>query len=354
MIPASAPTVSILIVNYNGASLLPACLNSLATVSHPEYEIVLVDNASQDNSLVVLQNYPQVRVIQNTRNEGFAGGNNAGLPACRGKYILLLNSDTIVTPDFLTLLCRHLDTHPQAGVAQARMILPHRECRLDSCGSWLTDFGFMYHHGFLKPDAHLYHRSYRVFSAKGACMLIRREAIAAAGGYLFDPEFFCYYEETDFCHRAWLAGYETHYVGAAVIQHLMGSTTESNQKKGFAMRHFLRNQIFSLSANLELTSALRILPFYFAFYFTSGIASLLRSDWPLAQAHALGVWSNLKNARKIYHQRRAIRKIRKLSDRDLFSRILRNPRPDYFLKTFQGRIGDYSDGELCPQHTANI
>lgn len=346
MMPAPPPAVSILIVNYNGAHLLRDCLDSLAKVAQPTFEIVVVDNASKDNSLAVLRNYPAVRVVESATNCGFAGGNNLGLPHCTGRYILLLNSDTIVTPDFLAPLCEHLDRYPQVGIVQSRMILPNHDGRLDSCGSFLTSTGFMYHRGFLKPDAPQYHQTYRVFTAKGACMLIRRETIAAAGGYLFDEAFFCYYEETDLCHRAWLAGHESHYLGRPVIQHLMGATSETSQKKSFVMSNFLRNQIYSLLSNLELGSLLRIMPLYFLFFFASLFAALLTGKWPLARAHAHALWANLKCAGKIHRQRALIRRIRTLPDRDLFRMVLVNPRLDYFTKTFQGRIGEYQDADL--------
>lgn len=340
------PEVSVLIVNYNGAHLLRDCLDSLAQVTGPAFEVIVVDNASKDNSLELLRSYLSVRVVESSSNLGFAGGNNLGLPHCRGKFILLLNSDTIVTPDFLTTLCNYLEQNPTVGIAQARMTLPHREGRLDSCGSFFTATGFMYHYGFLKPDAPEYRQCYRVFSAKGACMLIRREVIAAAGGYLFDPDYFCYYEETDFCHRAWLAGWESHFVGTALIQHLMGATSETSQGRSFVMSNFLRNQIFSLLSNLEVGSAVRILPVYFAFFFCSFFAAGLTGKWSLFRAHGHALLANVRAVRKIFRQRRLIRSVRRLRDRDLFARFQLNPKPGYYLCTFQGRIGDYKDEPL--------
>jgi hypothetical protein len=97
----SSPTVSILIVNYNRAKLLKDCLESLTAVRETRFEIVVVDNGSRDDSLEVLQQYPAIRVVRSDANRGFAGGNNLGLPHCGGKYVLLLNNDTLVQPDFL-------------------------------------------------------------------------------------------------------------------------------------------------------------------------------------------------------------------------------------------------------------
>lgn len=337
------PLVSILIVNYNGEHLLRGCLNSLSLVKEPSFEVVVVDNASQDNSLEILRGYTHIKIVESKMNRGFAGGNNLGLPHCVGDYILLLNSDTIVRPDFLRPLCEYLDQHREVGIVQAKMFLPNREGRLDNCGSFLTRFGFMYHRGFLKHDAAIYNTAGPIFSAKGACMMFRREMVEAAGGYLFDEDFFCYYEETDFCHRAWLAGYESHFVPGSIIDHLMGATSEKSQHRDFVMSHFLENQMFSLLANLEAGSAFRIMPFYFALFFASLGAAVVTGKSSLARAHLKALAANCRHLSKLRRQRAAIRRIRKISDRELFAKIMRNPGWDYFLKTFRGRIQDYQD-----------
>ena len=96
------PFVSILIVNYNGRKVLGACLNSLRLLEYPGYEVIVVDNASTDGSVELLTEHPNARLIQAPSNLGFAGGNNLGLPSCQGEFVLLLNSDTIVTPHSLS------------------------------------------------------------------------------------------------------------------------------------------------------------------------------------------------------------------------------------------------------------
>lgn len=256
-------------MNYNGAEVLKDCLASLRQVTYPDFEVIVVDNASADASGDLLAQHSEVRVLNSDVNRGFAGGNNFGLPACRGQLVLLLNSDTIVTPDFLQPLVEYLRENPQVGIVQGKMILSRHGNTLDVCGSFLTRFGFLYHYGYWKKDAQKYDRSYPVFTVKGACLLFRRELIAAVGGYLFNEDFFCYYEETDFCHRAWLAGYEAHFVHTSNIKHLQGATSERTQTSGFALRQFLANQTFGLLANLSAGSLCRIMPGYFLIFFTS-------------------------------------------------------------------------------------
>src|SRR5579859_7798728 len=209
---------SVLVVNYNGARFLPGCLDSLLASKAPYREVIVVDNASTDGSLLVLERYPWVKVVKSSSNVGFAGGNNLGLRHCLGEYVLLLNNDTVVPAGFLQPLVEYLEQHPKVGAVQGKMVLPNYGNALDVCGSFLTRFGFPYHYGYFKPDGVMYQRNYPVFSGKGACLMFRRELVSRAGGFLFDDDFFCYYEETDFCHRVWLAGYEVHFVATPAIQ----------------------------------------------------------------------------------------------------------------------------------------
>ncbi len=342
------PVVSILIVNFNGAAFLPACLNSLRTVHHPAFEILVVDNASTDASLELLRSYPEVRVVRSDMNLGFAGGNNFGLPFCRAPLVLLLNSDTLVTPGFLEPLVEYLRAHPEVGIVQGKMVLTRHANGLDVCGSFLTCLGVMYHYGYYKPDAPKYDRSGPVFTGKGACFLFRKDVVAKAGGYLFNQDFFCYYEETDFCHRAWLAGVETHFVAASKIEHLQGATSETTQRAGWALKQFLTNQTFGLLANLSTASLFRIMPFYFALFAVALAASLVTGRWTIFAAHWHALVQNAKNLKKIRAQRSMVRQIRKLSDADLFAKVMKTPRWDYFWKTFRGRVADYVDEDLRP------
>lgn len=337
------PFVSILIVNYNGAEVLKDCLESLRQVTYPRFEVVVVDNASTDSSIEVLARQPAVRVLRSNHNRGFAGGNNFGLPSCSGQIILLLNNDTIVTPDFLQPLIEYLSEHPRVGIVQGKMILSRHGNALDVCGSFLTRFGFLYHYGYWKQDARKYNHSYPVFTVKGACLMFRRELIAAVGGYLFNEDFFCYYEETDFCHRAWLAGFEVHFVHRSTIQHLQGTTSERTQANGFVLRQYLANQTFGLLANLSAGSRWRIMPGYFLIYFTSMILAALAGKGAVFRSHWQALLSVCRRLGKVRAQRELIRRTRKTSDAELFARVMRNPRLNYFVKTFRGRLSDYED-----------
>jgi len=344
----SQARVSILLVNYNGAELLENCVASLQRTRAYQYEVIVVDNASTDQSLQFLSEVPWVKVIRSSDNLGFAGGNNLGLKECQGHYVLLLNNDTIVRPGFIEALCEHLDRNPQVGAVQGKMILPRYDNSLDVCGSFLTAYGLPYHYGYFKPDGPKYQRTYPIFSGKGACLMFRRELIEKVGGFLFDPEFFCYYEETDFCHRVWLAGYEVHFVPSPPIEHLMEATGPRFLRYEIIQGYYLRNMVFSLLGNLSALSRLRILPVFFGILISRMVIflvtfqqGLLRAYWG-AFAHNIRHWNRVKARRKL------IKNVRKTSDREIFAKVLKTPRWTYFYKTLQGssRIRDYVDEDF--------
>jgi GT2 family glycosyltransferase len=337
--------VSVLIVNYNGSKLLSDCLKSLK-VSIIERKIVVVDNGSTDESVEVLKQFPEVNVVRSGKNLGFAGGNNLGLKDCHGDYVLLLNNDTIVTSGFLEFLCEYLDRNPQVGAVQGKMVLPRHGNSLDVCGSFFTSLGLPYHYGYFKADGPKYQRSYPVFSGKGACLMFRRELIEKVGGFLFDEQFFCYYEESDFCHRVWLAGYEVHFVPSPPIQHLMGATGDQLLKQDVIQQYYVRNMMFSLLGNLSPASIIRIGSAFFLVLIVQMARFLIKIEWAMVRAYFGAFAYNFRHWKRIKARRQLIRNIRKSSDREIFAKVLRTPRLEYFKKTSQGRIRDYVDEDL--------
>lgn len=342
---ASQSGISAVIVHYRGVSKLRDCLASLGCVAEPGGEFVLVDNGSHEDLSWVGRDFGFVKLVSASRNLGFAAGNNLGLTHCSGQYVLLLNDDTVVNPVFASALARYLDEHSEVAIVQGKMLLPQFGNSLDVCGSFLTRLGLPYHYGFYKPDGPKYQRDFPVFSAKGACLMFRRDVVQSVGGFLFDEDFFCYYEETDFCHRAWLAGHEVHFVNSPPIQHLMGATSGGPQTS-FVLRHYLRNMTFSLLANLSFSSRLRILPLFFGTLLASMAAAAFTLQWGKLAAHWGAITYSLTHYRRILERRRLVKSIRRRSDREIFAKILRTPQLDYFVKTFTGRLADYMDEPL--------
>jgi GT2 family glycosyltransferase len=337
--------VSILIVNFNGARVLKNCLDSLQRCGYADREVIVVDNASSDGSLDLLRKYPWAKVIRSETNLGFAGGNNLGLRHCTGDYVLLLNNDTVVCAGFLEALCQYLSQNVRVAIVQGKMVLPALGNRLDTCGSFLTWLGLPYHYGHYKLDGPKYDKSYPIFSAKGACLLFRRWIIPRVGGFLFDDAFFCYYEETDLCHRAWLAGFEVHFVNSPAIEHFMGSTSGSPHA-AFVLRHYLRNMAFSLLSNLSWWSRARILPLFFTVLIVSSIGAVLKMQWKRALAHWEALVWCVRRYPQVKARRRLLKSVRQTSDSAIFNKVLRTPRLAYFVKTFNDRLAEYVDDEI--------
>jgi len=287
--------------------------------------------------------YPWVRVVQTQQNLGTSGGYNLGVRHSSGEFVLIMNNDIIANRDFVSVLSRYLVQHPLVGIVQAKMVLPRFGGRLEVCGSFFTRFGLPYHYGYYKTDGPKYQRSQPVFCAKGACMMFRRNVIERAGGYVFNEDFHCYYEESDLCHRAWVAGFETHFVASPPIQHLAGITIAREEKAGFSLYYYLRNMIFSLTTTLQVSWLLRIMPLYFAVFLMAMTMALVTGRRATAAAHWKALTFNLRNLSRIRSQRARIQAIRRQPDRQIFAKVLRNPRLEYFTKTFTSRLADYVD-----------
>lgn len=235
--------LSILIVSYNTCRLTLDCLQSVyESRTVYTYEVIVVDNASSDDSVVAIErDYPQVTLIPNSANTGFAKANNQAMAIAKGRYVLLLNSDTIVQPDTFQTMISYMDEHPDLGATGCKVILPNgtldKACRRGfptPSASFYYAFGFsklfpdnprfnQYQLGYLDPDD-----TYPVDCLVGAFMLVRQETIAQIGG--LDETFFMYGEDVDWCYRIKQAGWGIQYYPGTYIVHYKGA---SSRRKPF-------------------------------------------------------------------------------------------------------------------------
>lgn len=339
---ATDALVTVSIVNYNGRRFLPEFFDSLFKQTHKNLEIIFVDNNSADDSVAyVRSNYPQVKIIENKDNSGYAEGNNIGYRLSTGEYILVINNDTILKEDLIEKLLQAFKEIPNLGTVQPMVKLMNEKDKLDACGSFWTNTGFNYHYGIYKEaELPIYNRSFPVYGIKGMCMMIPRKVIEEVG--LFDPDFWCYFEETDFCHRLWLAGYECWYYPKSYIYHFLGGT--SNKKpKSVIQFHSFKNRLCSYLKNLSLGEMVKILPVYFFLNFIWSLAFLIRLDIKNSLVVYRALWWNIVHLRETMIKRRVVqRKIRKKSDKEIFSIVRRNPRLSYYLYLFRG-LENYHD-----------
>ncbi|KQX51928.1 glycosyltransferase family 2 protein [Paenibacillus sp. Root444D2] len=235
--------LSIIVLNYKTRDLTLACLESVfSSATSYIYEVILIDNASNDGIIhATTEQYPQVVFIANTDNVGFSRANNQGIRIAQGRYVLLLNSDTIVESDTLDVMLRFMDENPTVGASGCKIVLPDgsldKACKRGfptPSASFYYAFGFsklfpntprfnQYQLGYLSPD-----EAYPIDSLVGAFMLIRREAIDQVG--MLDEEFFMYGEDIDWCYRIKEAGWVNYYYPGTQIVHHKGA---SSRRKPF-------------------------------------------------------------------------------------------------------------------------
>ena len=208
--------ISVIIVTYNSAGQIAQCLDSVFRQVGVEFEVVVVDNASADDTLGQLKKFSQVRVIASAENLGFGRGNNLGFAASRGQYAYLLNPDArLVGPGALLELCRTMDAKPHWGMAGT--------CVKDADGKLESKPATEY------PGQRHVHRDFSKLPGKiawliGASLVVRRELYEKLGG--FDPAFFLYSEETDFCLRMRQFGHEIGHLSGVVVEHVGGASED--------------------------------------------------------------------------------------------------------------------------------
>jgi N-acetylglucosaminyl-diphospho-decaprenol L-rhamnosyltransferase len=254
--PEQVPDLSIVIVSWNVRDLLQKCLASIYCPDAPDMaltiEIIVVDNASTDGSVeMVRQTFPQVTLIANADNRGFTGGNNQGIAASRGRYVLLLNPDTEVLDDALAHMVAYMDAHPEIGALGPMLLYPDGSVQ-SSRRRFPTPATAFFESTTLQswfPNHHLLRNYYvldqphdafaRVDWVDGACILARRETLDQVG--LLDDGYFMYSEELDWCRRAKAAGWQVVYYPTARIMHHRGQS--SGQVKAFQIVRFNRSKV---------------------------------------------------------------------------------------------------------------
>ncbi len=237
--------VSIIILNYNTKALLLACLASIekARTLKDRWEVIVVDNASTDGSVKEISNFKSqisnLKIIQNDRNLGFAAGNNVGIKMAKGRYVLLLNSDTEVTKDAIILMLDFMDAHPKVGVSTCKLVLPDGSmdpaCHRGFPTPWAA-FTYMIGLEKLFPHSHLfaqYHQRYKnllerheIDSPSGAFFLVRQEVINNVG--MLDEDYFMYGEDLDWAYRIKQAGWQIWFYPKASVLHRKRQSGRAN------------------------------------------------------------------------------------------------------------------------------
>lgn len=217
------PSAAVIIVNWNGKEYLRVCLDSLRRQTHPNFEVIVVDNGSTDGSLEMLrETYPEVRVLALGRNYGFVVASNRGAALSDAEILVMLNNDTEAEPQWLEALCRALAEHPEAGSAASKMLLYDRRDTLHSAGDVLGPDYMPRNRGVWEKDEGQYDEDVWVFGPCGGAAAYRRSMWEQLGG--FDERLFMYLEDVDLAWRAQNAGWKCIFVPEARVYHHLSAT----------------------------------------------------------------------------------------------------------------------------------
>ena len=251
----SSPKVSIIIVNYNGKELLQKCLDSLLKVNYDNFEIILVDNNSTDGSVeFITKNYPSLIIIKLDSNKGFAEPNNVAAKISKGKYLLFLNNDTVVTPNFISEMVKVMETDKKIAICQSLLLKP--DGSVDSSGDFIDHLGVVYNSKTKIDEIR------EVSSARGASMLVRSDIFEKLDG--FDQKFFITFEDVDLCWRSWILGYRVLIIPTSIVYH-EGGITIKKIKSEIAF-HGFKNQLAMKITNFEPILAIRNMMLFFGIY----------------------------------------------------------------------------------------
>jgi GT2 family glycosyltransferase len=302
------PLISIVIVNYNGKDFLESCLDSVFKSNFKNFEVILVDNASNDESHIIAKNkFKEIILINNSINLG-PGGRNFGIKKAKGKFIVLLDFDTIVTPNWLNEFLDSYEKHGY-GLYQGKLLFMDDPKKINSAGCMINIFGFSFARGSGEIDSGQYDNLLKINFPASACAFIPRDIFDKVG--YFDTNFFAYVEDTDFGWRALLHGLNSYFVPKVIVFHKGSPITQWSAKKFFYLE---RNRQICLHSNYSKKTLLTLSPFLFIIEFGIFLLYFKRGMFFEKINSNLYILKNQKYIKRRYFD---INSTKRISDNDL-------------------------------------
>ncbi len=308
--------IAVLVLNFNGAHFLPHCFHSLLEITYPPFDIYLIDNGSTDSSAEWARTHcPEVRVIENEKNLGFAGAYDRVIRELDHEYVVLLNNDTVVDEKWLEALLEVAESNPKVGACGSKILMMWDRSVIDHAGGMLTVIGSGLDLGkWLKNRADR-EEAREIGFGCGCSLLIRRETYLEVGG--FDPDYFMYHEDVDLCWRMRLFGYSVMYVPDSLVYHSLGGGkirgTEYPSKTYLCQKNRLANMIKNMGPCTLARGAL-VSAAYDAIRMMRFIG-MRRFD--LLKMLFLGYVDTMLNLKGLLAKRSYVESRRKLSDRQI-------------------------------------
>jgi hypothetical protein len=324
----AAPAVTVIIPHLRHRPMLDTCLDALRKTTFTDFTVIVVDNGGEDSDLAGLEScYPGVSVLRLPANAGYAGGCNAALKLANSPYVVFLNDDTVVEPEWLGHLIEAAERDPAVGALQPKILsLPERrkgERVFDyagAAGGLIDRLGYPYclgrSFGRREEDRGQYDHSQEIFWASGVALFARRELVERLGG--FEESFFMHMEEIDLCWRMLLSGFKVRSVPQSVAWHEGGASLRDGSPLKVYYNH--RNALLTLLRNRSAAPLIALLPLRLALEAAAMLFYLAGGSGGAARAAQVGraFIDVLQMLPKTLRQRRAIQRARSVSDRELF------------------------------------
>lgn len=306
------PLVSIIVVNYNGKKYLKACFDSLEAGSYRNFEIIFVDNGSQDRSLeFVREFYPRTKVIDNRENLGLSIASNKGAELAAGKYLFFLNNDTISHHDLLSELVKTAENGPDIGVCACQN-MTYDGSRKVSLGLSCDIFGFPF-----ENEGPIFYADAGIF--------IRRSVFEEIRG--FDRKLFLYGEDRDLCWRVFLQGYDIVGVPTAIFYHDSFCAVDNHGEYSSTIKkRYLGeyNQVRSMLKNYSWPSLLIIFPLYLLHSFLEVLFFVLKGKFKvIIRVYLKAYWRNMIDLSDTFQERQFVQGIRRVSDSFVLCKMLK-------------------------------
>jgi len=304
------PSVAVVILNWNGKDLLSRFLPGVVNSKYGNLQLIVGDNASTDGSVAFIKaNFPQIKVIQNDRNYGFAEGYNRILEKVDADYYVLLNSDVEVPGNWIEPVIRLMETDPQIAVAQPKIKWQRDQSKFEyagAAGGFMDINGFPFCRGRLFDEVETDHGQYNdereIFWASGAAFFIKKSIWKQTTG--LDPDLFAHMEEIDLCWRLKNLGYKIVFCPDAEVYHVGGGTLDANNPRKIFLN--FRNNLMIMQKNLPLSEVYFQLIIRFFIDFVAWIQFLVKGKPQFAMAVSKAHYQFLKNLNKTGAKRTGI------------------------------------------------
>jgi hypothetical protein len=304
------PEISVIIPNWNGKKYLKTCFDSLRNQSFKNFEIILVDNGSEDGSVEFIKNnYPEVNIAALPENTGFSKAVNIGIKKAQGNYVALLNNDTETHPNWLKNLKLAAEKYPQYDFFACKILCFDKRDIIDSAGDGYKINGVAYRRGHYQKDNNEFNQEQEIFGPCGAAALYKKELFNKIG--FFDEDFFAFYEDVDLNFRAQLAGFKCLYIPSAVVYHIGHGGLE--RKSIFVEKLQIRNMLYVLIKNMPSAMILKYFKTIVLFNFWWAVKDLIKSIIRYKNDESIKIrnWARkavLKSFWKMYKKRRLIQR----------------------------------------------